>query len=382
MQEEVANRLRSLAEAAVCHAAEQHDCALDPKQLDIIDQILDIERSQENNENRHALSLCYGAWLGEWAVSNVGGRWVGLSEPTPPRIVVNGVPTSPIYAIERRLANDRSPSIQSLVDQWIAWSDLPKIDAQTRSHNRSAWDARQNDPRFVRTDALPENGDEVIAAIDPWLLADGSMEGRRVLCLAAGGGTHGPLLALAGADVTVVDFSNRQMEIDRQLAGRHRLTVKTVEAPIDDLSAFANASFDIVVQPVSTCYVRDIAKVYAEVARVLRPNGLYVSQHKQPSSLQAEVRSSGDGYVIRSCADEGHALPPSSELSIIRENEMKEFVHSWDALIGSLCRSGFVIEDLQEPPRGDAWAAIGSPEHRARFLPPYVKIKARRLRHE
>ena len=66
---------------------------------------------------------------------------------------------------------------------------------------------RQNDQRFVRTDVLLDNREEAIAAIDPWLRQEGSLEGRRVLCLAAGGGTHGPLFALAGADVTVVDFS-------------------------------------------------------------------------------------------------------------------------------------------------------------------------------
>ncbi len=378
MQENIANRLQSFAQAAVCHAADQHGLVLDHRRLDIVDRILDIERSKEHSEHRHALTLCYGAWLGEWAVSNVGGRWVGLAELTPPRIVVNGVPTSPMDAVECRLQNDRSPTIQALVEQWIAWSNQVHLDAQTRSQNRLAWDARQNDKRFVRTEALPADRDEAIAAIDPWLLESGTIEGRRVLCLAAGGGTHGPLLAIAGADVTVVDFSDRQLDIDRQLASRHRLSIRTVEASIDDLSSLASSSFDMVVQPVSTCYVRDISRVYTEVARILRPNGLYVSQHKQPTSLQAEVRSIGNSYAIRNFADEGHALQPTTEVSVVRENEMTEFVHTWDALIGSLCRSGFVIEDLQEPPRGDAWAAIGSPEHRARFLPPYVKIKARR----
>jgi hypothetical protein len=47
--------------------------------------------------------------------------------------------------------------------------------------------------------------------------------------------------------------------------------------------------------------------------------------------------------------------------------------------VGGLCRSGFVIEDFQEPPRADAWAAVGTDQHRACYLPPYLKIKARRL---
>ena len=55
-----------------------------------------------------------------------------------------------------------------------------------------------------------------------------------------------------------------------------------------------------------------------------------------------------------------------------------ETIHSIDSLVGGLCRCGFVVEDVVEPPHADAWAAEGTPEHRAQFLPPYLKIKARR----
>ncbi len=371
--------LRSLAQAAVCHAKEEHGWVLDHASLDMVDRILDVERSRGTAENLQALTLCYGAWLGQWAVSNIGGRWVGLSEPTPPRIAVNGVLTSPMDAVERRLTNDQSASMQSLVEQWPGWYDPTDLDDSIRTQNRSAWDARRMDPRFVRTDALPNNRDEALASIDPWLLGEGSIEGRRILCLAAGGGMHGPLLALAGANVTVVDFSDQQLTIDRQLANHYRLNIQTVNASIDDLAALASASFDAVVQPVSSCYVRELLKVYAEVARVLRPKGLYVAQHKQPTSLQATTLPSDKGYLVQSYADEGCELSPSNEKSSIRESEMTEFVHTWETLLGGLCRSGFVIEDFIEPPRSDAWAPLGSPEYRARFLPPYVKVKARRV---
>ena len=371
-------RLQSLAQAAICHALEQHNVGLDHQRLELVDQVLDFERNRENAEDQQALSLCYGAWLGEWAVAKLRGHWVGLSEPTPPRIVVGGVPTSPMDAVRRRLTDDHSPAMQALVAQWIEWSELTKNDALIRSQNQAAWDARDTDERFVRTVALPSDREEAIASLDPWLLENGVLEGRRILCLAAGGGTHGPLFSLAGADVTVVDFSERQLEIDRTLAANHGLQVKTVKASIDDLSVLETSSFDIVIQPVSTSYVREVTRIYDEVARVLSSGGLYVSQHKQPTSLQSTASTTTDGYLIRIPADKGYAIPPSAEVTTVREHEMTEYVHGWDALIGGLCRSGFVIEDLQEPPRADAWAKVGTPEHRARYLPPYVKIKARR----
>jgi hypothetical protein len=61
-----------------------------------------------------------------------------------------------------------------------------------------------------------------------------------------------------------------------------------------------------------------------------------------------------------------------------RENGTVEFLHRWDELIGGLCRSGFVIEDLVEPRHGRPQAEPGSFAHRSFYLPPFVTIKARR----
>jgi hypothetical protein len=49
------------------------------------------------------------------------------------------------------------------------------------------------------------------------------------------------------------------------------------------------------------------------------------------------------------------------------------------ALLGGICRTGFVIEDFHEPEHAEPGAAVGSFGHRAAFLPPYLRILARRL---
>src|SRR5690606_8495589 len=100
-----------------------------------------------------------------------------------------------------------------------------------------------------------------------WL--GGSVVGQRILCLGAGGGRQGPLYAAAGAVVTVVDISPAQLELDRQVAAERRLTLTTGEASMDDLSMLGTAVFDVIIHPVSTCYVPDLRPVYAEVARLL-----------------------------------------------------------------------------------------------------------------
>ncbi|MEX2188239.1 MAG: class I SAM-dependent methyltransferase [Pirellulales bacterium] len=243
-------------------------------------------------------------------------------------------------------------------------------------HNRRAWDARARDgARFARPasdEEIARPGDLTDAA--GWL---GDVRGKRLLCLAAGGGKHGPLYAAAGADVTVVDLSGEMLALDRQVAAEKRLTLRTVEASMDDLSALADAAFDVVCQPVSTCYVPDVVAVFREVARVLAAGGLYLSQHKQPGSLQAGDRPSPLGYELVEPYYRSGPLPEVAG-SLHREHGTLEYLHRWEELIGGMCRSGFVVEDLIEPRHAKSDAATDSFAHRSRYVAPYVRIKARR----
>lgn len=219
---------------------------------------------------------------------------------------------------------------------------------------------------------------------DPLKTLDGrnwlppSVEGLSVLCLAGGGGWQSILYAVAGANVTVVDLSTSMLDLDRQEAKRRNLRVNAVETSMDDLSAFGEAAFDIVHQPVSTCYVADIGAVYREIARVSKPGALYISQHKQPTSLQIVRRDQRDNYVIGVDYYISGSLPPATDTSY-REGGTVEYLHRWDQLVGELCRAGFVLEDLREPYRGDPKAEPGHFRHRGRFVPPYVRMKARRV---
>ncbi|KAG0950774.1 hypothetical protein G6F31_013733 [Rhizopus arrhizus] len=126
-------------------------------------------------------------------------------------------------------------------------------------HNRAAWDRQASE---VREWSRPVESSTIAAAREgrwqvhltpralplDWL---GDVRGRRILCLASGGGQQAPVLAAAGADVTVFDLSDGQLEQDRQVAARDGLQLRTVQGDMRDLHAFANGSFDVVFQPIS-----------------------------------------------------------------------------------------------------------------------------------
>lgn len=244
-------------------------------------------------------------------------------------------------------------------------------------HNRRAWDERARQGRRFARPIREDELEDLRRAVDPWVRQE-DPAGKQILCLGAGGGRQGVIYALAGGEVTVVDISEGQLEIDRGIAADRRLNLRTCRASIDDLSPLPDDAFDIVIQPVSTAYVPKVAPVYREVARVIRSGGLYVSQHKQPGSLQADTRRSGRGYELIEPYYRESPLPEVSG-SAHREPGTLEYLHRWEQLVGEMCRAGFVIEDLTEPCHADVTAREGSFADRSLYVAPYVRIRARRI---
>ena len=209
-----------------------------------------------------------------------------------------------------------------------------------------------------------------------WL--GGSIRGWNVLCLAAAGGRHSALYHAAGANVTVLDISDGMLELDRQVSQALKYNVRLIQGTMLDMSMLREAEFDLVIQPVSTCYVPDVLRVFAEVARVLKPSGLYVSQHKQPISLQASLKTHGGKYLIET--EVGALAKPvqADEPSPLREPNTREVAHSLESILGGICRNGMVIEDFYEPNHAKRDAQADTMGHRSRFIPPYLRIKARK----
>src|SRR5690348_12334798 len=148
-----------------------------------------------------------------------------------------------------------------------------------RAYNRMAWDrhVEQGNPwtRPVSPEAIAAarqgQWDIILTPTKPipkdWFP---DLRGADVLCLAGGGGQQGPILAAAGATVTVFDNSPKQLAQDRMVADRDGLALRTVEGDMRDLAQFADASFDLIVHPCSNMYVPEVQPVWAEAFRVLR----------------------------------------------------------------------------------------------------------------
>lgn len=177
----------------------------------------------------------------------------------------------------------------------------------------------------------------------------GELQGAKVLGLASGGGQQMPLLTAAGAWCTVLDYSEAQIESEHLVAEREGYEIEIVRADMTQPLPFADARFDLVLNPVSLCYVREVEPIWREVNRVLKPGG----------RLLAGL-DTGINYIVD--ADERsivHGLPfdPLADSVLMeeltREDEGVQFSHTLDELLGGMLRAGLVIDDLYEDTNGE-----------------------------
>lgn len=227
-------------------------------------------------------------------------------------------------------------------------------------YNRSAWD-KQVDQRNKWT--LPVDNKIIMnAKRGEWKVVltpqkpvpkewFPKLSGCRTLCLASAGGQQAPVLAAAGAEVTVFDNSPKQLNQDKLVAERENLKLELELGDMRDLSKFDDESFDLIFHPVSNCFIDDVNLVWKECFRVLRSGGVLMSGFVNP------IRYIFDQFKI----EEGelelrHSIPYTdlNDLSVKEKQMLEEkglpfeFGHTLEDQIGGQLKAGFVITDFYE----------------------------------
>lgn len=181
-----------------------------------------------------------------------------------------------------------------------------------------------------------------------------------VLCLAAGGGQQTAVFGLLGARVTVADLTRGQLDSDKKAAAHYGYPITAIQADMRDLSALPRQAFDLVFQADSLAYVPDVRQVYSEVAKVLRPGGLYRVKHNQPAVHR--VAWNGSAYQIAA---------PYAETIQHRPDGGIEFRHRMDDIFNGLIEIGFHILRVVEAPhylQSFAEEKPGSWGHETRYV--------------
>lgn len=256
---------------------------------------------------------------------------------------------------------------------------------EVAKYNTERWNAMvQAGAIFTRPwlDLTPETARERLDW-HGWL---GDLTGKRVLCLASGGGQQSMAFALLGANVTVTDLSEAQLERDREAAAHYGLTVATRQADMRDLSALPAHAFDLVYHPYSINFVPEARAVFAQVARVLAVGGHYDVSCANPVACGLIAGDwDGTGYPLRHPYLEGVPVDYRDE-GWVFQDEMpakpiggpREYRHTLSTLINGLIENGFVIKQLAEETLGtpDVNATPGTIDHLATILPIWLNFWA------
>lgn len=213
-----------------------------------------------------------------------------------------------------------------------------------------------------RLDPVPE---PLLAMYPSSVLAD--IEGKAVLCLAAGGGQQSVIFGLLGAFVTVVDLSEGQLRADKQAATHYGYGVDTVQGDMRNLSCVGDRSFDLV-WGTGMSYVPDVKQVYSEVAKVLKTGGKYRVDFTNPATEFVDCDDwDGKGYrITRPYADRIRRL----------ENGPIEFRHAFSSIFNELLATGLSIEQVQEAPyyQLHVQAPPGSWQHWRTYVPRFAIV--------
>jgi SAM-dependent methyltransferase len=207
--------------------------------------------------------------------------------------------------------------------------------------NRDCWDAISSDYHEKHGEEL----DRAEAAWGAWAIPErelqvlGPVKGLDMLELGCGGAQWGRALATQGAHVIGLDVSDRQLRYARD-QGR----AKDIEFPLLLANAealpLADASFDVVFCDHGAMTFTDPCITVPEVARVLRPGGLFAFNMIAPLAHvcwstelgKTDDRLHSDYFGLRKFEDDDHV----------------EFQLNHGEWIRLFRKSGLNIEDLIE----------------------------------
>jgi SAM-dependent methyltransferase len=246
------------------------------------------------------------------------------------------------------------------------------------SFNQSKWDELAGKGVIFSRPYMDLNPDTARQAVDPHHLL-GDLTGKDVLCLASGGGQQSAAFYILGARVDVIDISEAMLARDREVAAHYGAPIGIHQGDMRDLSRFADSSFDVVWHAYSINFIPDPRPVFREVARVLRPGGMYRIEFHNPffSGLE-ETHWTGSGYAISQPYVNGKDLGQGiweftdEQGQMHKLNGPRAFRHNLSQVTNNLASLGFVMLGLWEEIGQDQEAEPGTYDHFITVAPPWL----------
>ena len=169
------------------------------------------------------------------------------------------------------------------------------------------------------------------------------ISGKQVLCLAGAGGLQAPLLASAGARVTVLDLSRKMLDQDLRMAQKYDLSIRIEHGNMMDLSRYHDETFDYIVNPASLFYVPSVHPVFKECYRVLKGGGTLLLAAPNPIAYVCDFVEDDKGGYYKAVNRMPYSCAEHPE-----QGDWIEFGHTMEDYLGGQIACGFVITGYVE----------------------------------
>ena len=181
-----------------------------------------------------------------------------------------------------------------------------------------------------------------------WL---GELRGKNLLGLASGGGQQMPIFAALGAQCTVLDYSDRQLESERTVADREGYSIRVVKADMTKPLPFPDGEFDVIFHPVSNCYVRKVEPIFAECFRVLKPGGTLLCGLDNGVNFMV---GEDETKIVNKFPFDPTVDP--EQMRLLSDTDCGvQFSHTLDEQIGGQLRAGLTLLDVYEDTNGSGY---------------------------
>jgi len=177
----------------------------------------------------------------------------------------------------------------------------------------------------------------------------GSLQGKRVLGLASGGGQQMPIFAALGGICTVFDYTTAQLESERIVAEREHYAICIVQGDMSATLPFEDNSFDLIFFPVSNVYIEHAKPVFKECFRVLCSGGVLLSGLDNGVNF---ITDDQEQEILNSLPF-NPLINPEQRKQMEESDGGIEFSHTLDEQIGGQLEAGFILKDLYEDTNGE-----------------------------
>ncbi|WP_028972709.1 class I SAM-dependent methyltransferase [Spirochaeta cellobiosiphila] len=167
-------------------------------------------------------------------------------------------------------------------------------------------------------------------------------KGAKILGLASGGGQQMPIFAALGAECTILDYSDSQLESERMVADREGYSIEIIQADMTKPLPLQDESFDLIFHPVSNCYIEDVIPVWKECYRVLKKGGILLAGLDTGVNYLFDEDEKSIKYKL--------PFNPLQDKEVydmcIRNDWGLQFSHTIEEQLGGQLKAGFQLTDI------------------------------------